>query len=1013
MVRKNEGEKKQKATGNRTRKKKLPRPPQDLNDPDLDEFIEKSFPIVGVGSSAGGLEALKKFFSSTPADSGMAYVLIQHLDPTHESLMVDLLGRYTAMKVVQILNNMPVEPDRIHIIPPNTSVTIKNGVLLLSKPVERRGLRLPVDYFLEALAEDQRENAIGIILSGTGSDGTLGIKEIKAYGGLVVVQDPETAQYDGMPRSAISTGLVDYVLPVEQISSALVSYIKHSIAMGNLGDPLLIDAEGKLQKILMLLHVRTGHDFRCYKRNTLVRRLQRRMTINHISELQDYLEHIQKHPEEIESLDKDLLISVTNFFREPEVWEYMNSTVVTKLIDRCSENQPVRIWVPGCATGEEAYTLAMLLLEEADGRKRECPIQIYATDIDKEALDVARRGVYPENITEQVAPERLKRFFTRNAKGAYHVVKRLREMVVFAPQNLISDPPFSKLDMVSCRNVLIYIQLELQKKIITMFHFALRDGGYLLLGNAESIGQMTDLFDTMSKRWRVYRQKSTVGRVPLDLPLGLDTGRRANHGMYKLAATPAMRYAEIAKTRLISRFAPPSVLVNDKFETLFFSGATKDFLSIPEGLRTDNIMEMAEPSLRPKLRTALHKAGIEKREFVMGRIRLAKGEESHSVRLTVTPVAEGRLETGLFLISFEYEPKVEMVQPEQLDDISEESVIKTLEDELRQSRDELQSTIEQMETSNEELKASNEEVMSMNEELQSTNEELETSREELQSLNEELSTLNSQLQDKVNDLEVTTDDLNNLLTSTNIATIFMSADFRIKRFTPATTELLNVISSDIGRPLEDITRKFTDNLLFEDAQQVLRTLVPVASEIRSDAGRWYTRRIHPYRTQDNKIEGVVVTFSDVTELKKAQHRIEKYAAIVESSQDAILSKTLDGTITSWNKGAELLYGYTAEEMIGQPITLIVPKANHEEIKSILKKLAQGKAVNVLETERISKDGTRIWTSLSALTCSRCSGHDHRGIGDNQRYNGEKKGGRGNLAFKSGSWRTRIRIADYF
>jgi len=965
MVNGNEGERKTKATTGRRRRKSPPKVPQKVNGPDESDAAGRHFPIVGIGSSAGGLEALKKIFSATPPDSGMAFVLIQHLDPTHESLMVELLARHTTMKVVQISNGMPVAPNRIHIIPPNTSLTIKDGILLLSKPIARRGLRLPVDTFLEALAVDQQENAIGIILSGTGSDGTLGIKEIKVHGGLAVAQDPETAQYDGMPKSAIMTGLVDYILPVEQIPSALIGYLKHSIAIGRGGDPLLIGAEERLKKIFMLLHVRTGHDFRCYKRNTLIRRLQRRMTINHLREIQDYLAYIETHPEEIEALDKDLLISVTHFFREPEVWEYVNSTVVTKLIDRCGENQPARVWVPGCATGEEAYTLAILLLEEADRRKRECQIQIYATDIDREALDVARRGVYPENIAEQVSAERLNRYFTRRDSGSYQVAKRLREMVVVAPQNLISDPPFSRLDMISCRNVLIYIQLELQKKIISMFHFALRNGGYLLLGNAESIGQMTGLFDTMSKKWRVYQQKGSVRRMPVDLPLGLDTGRAAGQAMYKLVATPAVRFADIAKTQLINRFTPPSVLVNDNYETLFVSGSTKDFLSIPEGLHTDNVLEMAEPVLRPKLRTALHKAGMENREFVMGGIRLTQAETARTVRLTVSPVAEGGNEKGLFLVSFEYEPKIDTAYPDQLDEISEESVIRRLEDELRQSREELQSTIEQMETSNEELKASNEEVMSMNEELQSTNEELETSREELQSLNEELSTLNSQLQDKVQDLEVTTDDLNNLLTSTNIATIFLSADFKIKRFTPAATELLRMIPSDIGRPLEDISRKFSDEKLFEDARRVLDTLVPEAAEVLSDDDKWYTRRIQPYRTQDNRIEGLVVTFSDVTELKRAQQRIERYAAIVKSSHDAILSKTLDGIITSWNKSAESLYGFTEEEMIGKSITCLVPVTKHKEIKDILGKLAQGKAVDVLETERIRKDGTHMWTSLSA------------------------------------------------
>jgi len=922
------------------------------------------FPVIGIGSSAGGLEALKKFLAATPPDTGMAFVLIQHLDPTHESLMVDLLARYTAMKVVQIENDMPVEPDRIHIIPPGTSLTIKNGVLLLGKPIERRGMRMPVDNFFMSLAQDQQENAVCIILSGTGSDGTLGLKEIKARGGLAMVQAPETAQYDGMPRSAIMTGLVDYVLPVEQIPSTLVGYVRHSLKLDRLSEPMLTEAEEKLHKILTLLHVRTGHDFRYYKKNTLVRRLQRRMTVNHVTELDDYLDLIQKRPEELEAFDRDLLISVTMFFREPEVWESLQETVIPKLIDGCAENQPVRIWVPGCATGEEAYSLAIMLIEEAEKRKRECPVQIYATDIDKEALEAGRRGLYPENITDQVSHDRLTRFFTRDADGMYQVIKRIREMVVFAPQNLISDPPFSKLDLISCRNVLIYIQTELQKKIVTLFHFALKDGGYLALGNSESVGQRTDLFQTVSKRWRIYRQISSVSRSPLDLPLGLELAKRPGGLAYKPPVPQAIRYADIAKTQLIQQFTPPSVLINNHNETLFFSGITRGFLSLPEGTPTDNVIDMADPALRPKLRTALHKAGTEKREVVLGGIRLSHGDGSRTVRLTVAPVRDGNGDAGLFLVSFEYEPRKEPAPALDQEEISEESVIRSLEEELKRSKEELQATIEQMETSNEELKASNEEVMSMNEELQSSNEELETSREELQSLNEELSTLNSQLQDKVNELEVMTDDLNNLLTSTNIATIFMSEDFRVKRYTPAATQLLNLIPGDIGRPLQDITRKFSDDTLFDDARNVLHKLVPMSREVRSDDGKWYMRRVHPYRTQENRIEGVVVTFSDVTELKETRQQVEQYAAIVESSQDAIYVKSPEGVITNWNRGAEHMYGYSADEIIGKPITLIVPEERKEEVLNVLAKISRGETAELVETDRVRKDGRRIMVSLS-------------------------------------------------
>ena len=779
----------------------------------------------------------------------------------------------------------------------------------------------------------------------------------------MVVQNPDTAHYDGMPRSAIMTGLVDYVLDVEDIPAALIDYLRQSVRFERLAEPLLGDSDDKLVRILTLLQVRTGHDFRHYKRNTLVRRLHRRMTVNHLPGIEDYLLHVQKHPEELEALDKDLLISVTSFFREPEMWNTLEEKVIQSLVERCTEHEPLRIWVPGCATGEEAYSLAMLVDELVERGKLECPVQIYATDIDKEALEAGRRGLYPENVVEQISSERLSRFFSRDPSGMYLVNKRLREMVVFAPQNLISDPPFSKIDLITCRNVLIYIQPELQRKIITLFHFALRDGGYLVLGNSESVGQRADLFEPVSKRWRIYRQRSSISRIPLDLPLSVGSGRRAGDIIHKHAVPRSVRYADITKAQLIQRFAPPSVLVGANFETLFFSGVTRDLLSHPQGAHTDNIVEMAEPWLRPKLRTALQKAATERREVTLGGIRQSGGGD-HALRLTVAPVAERHEEAGLFLVSFEYEPAEVPPPRPSPEELSEESVIHSLEEELRQSREELQSTIEEMETSNEELKASNEEVMSMNEELQSSNEELEASREELQSLNEELSTVNSELQDKVHELELITDDLDNLLTSSHIATIFVSTDFRIKRYTPSATQLLNLIPGDVGRPLRDITRKFTDDALFEDAKQVLRELTPSHREVPGDEGTWFVRRIYPYRTQDNRIEGVVITFSDVTELKAAQQRIEQYAAIVQSAQEAIYGTDLNGIVTSWNPSAERIYGYSTEEMIGQPVMPIVPDDRKPEFNEVLGRLAQGEAVERMETVRRRKDGERVDVSLT-------------------------------------------------
>jgi PAS domain S-box-containing protein len=831
----------------------------------------KLFPIVGMGASAGGLEAFKRFLGAMPGDSGMAFVLIQHLDPHHESLMVDLLDRCTAMKVVQVEDRMPVEPNQVYMIPPNKYLAIEKGVLQLTDPIKRRGMRMPIDFLFRSLAEDQQERAICIVLSGTGTDGTLGLQAIKGHGGMTMVQTPETAQYDGMPRSAISTGLVDYVLNVEAMPEALMKYVRHPyINHGHQRQDLAEQSADHLQAVLGMLRARTRYDFRGYKKGTLMRRIERRMGLNHIDELSEYVPFLQKYPAEVRQLFKDLLIGVTGFFREPEAFQVLETQVVPTLIQGKDFDASLRVWVPGCATGEEPYSIAMLLLEQIQAAQKGSNLHIFASDIDEEALEIARAGIYPESIGADVSPERLRRFFAKEGE-TYQVSKQVRECVVFAVQNLISDPPFSKLDLISCRNLLIYLEPDVQQKLISLFHFALKEGGYLFLGNSETIGQHEDLFRPISKKWRIYQRIGPTRRDKVNFPIVHEDNAQSTTGPLPITQHRPSSLGELVQQRLVEEYAPASVLVNQRYEILYFFGPTHRYLALPNGEATLNVINMTKEGLRTKVRAAIYKAMREDTRVILTGAQVRWEGAHHIVRVSARPLHTPKALEGLFLLTFEQEAAPILITG-RVDEGSdpEASIVHQLETELKTTREELQSTIEELETSNEELKTSNEEVMSMNEELQSTNEELETSKEELQSLNEELSTVNNELQDKIAELEGTNNDLANLFSSTDIATIFLDNSFRITRFTPASGRLFKLILSDIGRPFSDIAHSFDARELLQDAQQVLRTLSPVEKEVHTAEGQWYIKRVRPYRTQDDKIAGVVMTFTEVTDLKRVE-----------------------------------------------------------------------------------------------------------------------------------------------
>jgi len=935
------------------------------------EDTEQSrFPVVGIGASAGGLNAFKTFFSHMPDNSNMAYVLVPHLDPNHQSLMVELLTKHTSMPVCEVEDNMPVTPNHVYIIPPAKYLKIHQRELQLINPPAKRGAETAIDNFFRSLAEDQEERAIGIILSGTGSHGTLGLQAIKANGGMAMVQSPDTAEYERMPQNAINTGCIDYILAPEAMPEELIKYAQHAYVRGDWSPIELPETEqDQLNRILALLRTRIKYDFRCYRKNMLLRRVLRRMGLNHINLLTEYLEILRNDAEEIDLLYHDLLISVTCFFRDPQAYQVLEQRVIPQLVEQHSDS-PVRVWVPGCATGEEAYSIAMLLIEQFSAALKPPDIQIYATDIDDNALEFARQGIYPESITADVSNERLRRFFTL-VDSHYQIKKQLRESVVFAAQNLISDAPFSKLDLICCRNLLIYLEPDVQQKVISLFHFALHEDGFLFLGSSETIGRQVDMYETVSKKWRLFRRIGPTRRDRLNFPIVSSFKRRGLlQPLIKDDASHELDFAELTQRQLLADYSPASALINRKYEILYFYGTTGDFLQAPTGEPTRDLIAMARQGLRTKLRAACHRAIRDNQAVIDNSARVKRDNTLLPCIITVKPIVDSKQAKGLLLVSFqinEHSPADESRLSEHKGD-DESSLITQLEYELKTTREDLQSTIEEMESSNEELKASNEEIMSMNEELQSSNEELETSKEELQSLNEELSTVNNQLQDKVEQLDQANNDILNLINSSNITTLFLDTELHIKQFTPATGKLLKLISSDIGRAVNTFATDFTGTGLQDDARLVLEKLTPIEKEIHTADNHDYLRRCQPYRTPDNRIDGVVITFFDITERVKSEAQTRRLATVVRDSNDAITVQDLDGNFLTWNRGAEQIYGYTEREALQMNIRDLIPANSAESELEYIRLVKQGQPVDSYDGHRQTKDGQilDIWMTATPL-----------------------------------------------
>ena len=839
---------------------------------------DQSFPIIGIGASAGGLEALEQLLGGVPVDSGMAFVVVQHLDPDRHGMLPELLQRVTPMAVKQAGNRMRIKPNCVYVIPPNKDLSILHDTLYLLAPVAARGLRLPINSFLCSLAEDRRERAIGIVLSGMGSDGTRGLLAISERGGLSLVQDPATAKFDAMPRSAIDARLADIVAPPGDLARLIISRLQHPPRLLPPEALLATDSEAKhsaFEKICILLRAQTGHDFSLYKKSTIYRRVERRMGIHRVSGITDYVDFLQTNPQEVDLLFKELLIGVTSFFRDPAAWAYLQEKVLPGMIRGKTHDSLLRAWVAGCSSGEEAYTLAMIFREATEHAKPACRIelQIFATDLDPDAIAKARQGIYPSSIAGDVSPERLARFFVEE-NGRFRICQEIRQMVVFAPHNVTMDPPFTRLDILTCRNVLIYLGADLQKRLMPLFHYSLKPGGTLFLGSAESIGNFTELFSPLEAKARIYRREEVKQRaIDVDFPTR-HVDESPNLIMMPSMTMQPANLQILADQLLLQKFSPAAVLTNADGDVLFINGRTGKYLEPAAGKANWNIHAMARDGLRQELIVALPKALRTGEVVVVKNMTIEDGGEVRCLDLTVYPVAQPGPLLGMAMIVF---TDVMAIQPEpkrrsrkQLADVR----VVELEQALLKAREEVQSIREEMQTSHEELK-------SANEELQSTNEELTTSKEEMQSLNEELQTVNAELQSKVDEWSATSNDMKNLLNSTDIATVFLDNMLHVRRFTSQATKIFKFIPSDIGRPLADIAHKLDYLELQNDAQDVLRTLAFSEKQISCSGGGWYIVRIMPYRTLENVIDGVVITFIDISEAK----RLEAELRAVRSAGD--------------------------------------------------------------------------------------------------------------------------------
>jgi two-component system CheB/CheR fusion protein len=919
-----------------------------------------------MGASAGGIEAFQAFFKAMPADSGMAFVLVQHLDPEHASALPEIIGASTTMPVAQAKTGDVLAQNRVFVIPPDSVLTVAGGTLRVARGASTPARRASIDAFLISLAEDQGENAIGIILAGFGSDGARGVEAIREHGGLTLTQ----AEFDhhpktGMPQSAAASGCVDHVLPIEKMPAALLEHQTYRAKTdGEKGpDGVRKDVGDHLGAICAVLNSRLGRDFSQYKTSTLMRRIQRRMQVLQAESVTAYLEELRQRSDEPELLFREVLIRVTRFFRDPAAFEALAARIPALLAR--NDGQDLRIWVPGCATGEEAYTLAILCKEAMAHADRPRKVQIFATDIDDQAVEIARIGIYAAASAADLPGPLLDRYFQKE-NDSYRVSKDIREMCLFSTHDLVKDPPFSRLSLISCRNLMIYFGPALQKRIVAMFHYGLRSGGLLFLGSSEAVTAHAGLFLAADKKNRIFERRDAPTQLP-SLSASAPPPARVN-------AARETREGELDPevARVMSRYMPAFVVIDRRQNVQQFSGQIGKYLAPSDGAMSMNLAVLAHAELRTPLRAALKRVIATQRRVVNAGIVLDIAGRPEAVTLAVEPLEgrKGSAAEGLIVVAFQDLGPVQVVERGGSSDGDNQPSA----EELAGVRERLQTLTEELETSNEELQSSNEEYQSVNEELQSTNEELETSKEELQSINEELATLNAELNARNENLVDLNSDLSNLIDSTSIATLFLDQDLRIRRFTPAVLDIFSVREGDQGRPISDIVSRLDEDGLNRDAAQVLRTLIPVHRAVGLATGnRTFQMEIRPYRGQNNTISGVVITFVDITDRERAEKSRASLAAIIDSSEDAIIGHDLDGSITSWNASAEKLFGYVEQEAIGQPISFIVPLGRPEDEPELMERVRRGERIEHYETLRLRKNASLVEVSQSLSPVRNSSG----------------------------------------
>ncbi|WP_068792704.1 CheR family methyltransferase [Brevibacillus laterosporus] len=906
----------------------------------------EEFAVVGIGASAGGLEALQEFFDHLPEASNMAFVIVQHLSPHYKSFMAELLEKHTSLRIKQVTDGMKIEPNFIYLNPPKNYIQLINGHFSLTTYPEVSGIHLPIDAFLESLATEKKQRAIAIILSGTGTDGSNGIKAIHEYGGMVMVQDGESAKFDGMPRNALSTGIVDFICAPFQLGEYLVQYVKRYV-LGEREEEKNI-AKDRVKDILTLLTRDNGVDFTGYKRDGIIRRIERRMKINNKQSLEEYLQYLEETQEEQGALQKDMLINVTHFFRDQEAFNIVKANVIPKIIENKQANgeQHVRIWVAGCSTGEEAYSLAMLFDEYLCKKEITLDVRIFATDLDKEAINYAAQGVYPASIEKDISKDLLDRYFEKQG-DAYHIIKNIRRMIVFAPHNIIKDPPFVNMDFITCRNMMIYFQPDVQKKVLSLFHFALHPKGYLFLGPSESIGKLANLYVPLNRKWNIFAiRKSNQNTPNHTIRIDKESGRPVlQSSPVKIGEREMIsgtnKLDDIYAT-IIEEYLPACVIVDRNYDIVHTSGPVNKYLTLPRGKITLNIFKLVSPSLSVAIGSAMHKVRKKNKEITFTNVKVKEGADlSEFITLSITNFAPHKYNGQYMMITFKDEAKPDKYPEDAQQSFHAQSTttqrIRELELELQYAQESLQATIEELETSNEELQSTNEELIAANEELQSTN-------EELQSINEELITVNAEHQAKIQELLDLNNDIDNFLLSTKIGTIFLDRNMCVRRFTPAVTTLINLMDMDINRPISHITHQLKYNNLVEDAEHVLHSVMPLEKEIQSLHGQWYSMEILPYRTQDNVIKGVVITFVDITELKMANKELQKLSYAIHQIPNSIIITDLDGEIQYINPSFTAKTGYTGEEVIGQKLNLIENHEDYEENiqEEIIQTLTKGR-----------------------------------------------------------------------